>query len=650
MYIFGQLIRSGVDAASIGVSGSSTESGGLLHSIRELLFKIVQDEKMPVLSAEAQWFYHAVKQEAAAVIYHGFSVLFPSLLDRLQVMNQLLDDQKVDCETQPSAKKLLVPMLVPCFASPKMLFQLMNDTPRLFSNGDASTSTISTVSAFMWTLMDSLWHKSSGIIEGALADDSAPLTLRLQELEALEKSDEFKCLNVILRAALFWCSGEAKHGWKVVEAACSKLVDFLLKLLTSPSTVSPSKRVRILLLAQHSLPGRLLPFLLLSTFSLPAVRGSISVLLDSFWPTLEQLISRIHLTLTEVSESKAAPLISQDGQPSSASRIPEADCSYLDDARVTVTNELRASLSLDTGETLTYGAVCARIWRSTTQALSYQSWKVKDLPGGFELRRVSIPAELGKLFGTDTLVIKFLRESPEIDVVPDYNSVSVCFKPSLTVLSQHINPVVSSGIDPKSTEASSPCTLPFPETANFSGTRSIGGVSMDCCKLWLQDLQNILVWVGSAYSAALVVGDEQPSCLDVDARWRSSPLFKGGLEEDSSDNKSERNSALIQQIIDNVGAGKKLLDRVRSALDPGSKPINGNPQLRATRLKRQDSVEATLEKSGGFEAVDRAVRITFAVLLKHSNVSYVSEPLTKDGSPSEMVIDAWRAALTLRRW
>jgi hypothetical protein len=649
MCIYVQLIRSGVDTATIGLSGSSAEAGGLLHSIRELLFKIVQDEKMPVLSTEAQWFYHAVKQEAAAVIYHGFSVLFPSLLDRLQVMNQLLNDQKTGCESQPTAKKLLVPMLVPCFASPKMLFQLMNDTPRLFSNGEVSTSTTSTVSAFMWTLMESLWHKSSGIIKEALVDESTPLTLWLQELEALEKSDEFKCLNVILRAALFWCSGETEHGWKIVEAACSKLVEYLLKLLTNPSTTSPNKRGGILLLVQHSLPGRLLPFLLLSTFSLPAVRESTSVLLDNFWPTLEHLITRIHLTLTEVAESKAVPLLSRDDQPPSVSRIPEADRS-LDDAKVTVTNELRTSLSLEAGDTLTYGVVCARIWRCMTQALSYESWKVKDLPGGFELRRVTIPAELGKLFGTDTLVIKFQRESPETDAVPDYDSMTVCFKPSLTVLSQHISPVVSSGIEPKNSEISSPGALQFSETTNFPGTRSIGGVSMDNCKIWLQDLQNILVWVGSAYSAALFVGDELPSGLDVDARWRSSPLFKGGLEEDSSDNKSERNNALVQQIIDNVGAGKKLLDRVRSALDPGSRPMNGNPQLRATRLKRQDSVEATLEKSGGFEAVDRAVRITFAVLLKHSNVSYVSEPLTKDGSPSDTVIDAWRAALTLRRW
>lgn len=254
------------------------------------------------------------------------------------------------------------------------------------------------------------------------------------------------------------------------------------------------------------------------------------------------------------------------------------------------------------------------------------------------------------LFGTETLLIKYQRESPETDAIPKYDGVAVCFQPSLTVLSQHISPVVSTDAGNVSNEAS---VLQVPETAALVGTKSIGEVSMDDCKMWLQDLQNILVWVDSGYSVALVAGDELSIGAKIDSRWYSSPLFKGGLEEsveDSSADKCERNNALIQQTIDNVGAGKKLLDRVRNALDPGSRPVNGNPQLRATRLKRQDSVEATFEESGGFEAVDRAVRITFAVLLKHSNVSYASDPLTKDGSPSDTVIDAWRAALTLRRW
>lgn len=342
-----QLIRSGVDAATIGLSDSSAEYGGMLFSIRELLFKIVQDEKMPVLSTEAQWFYHAVKQETAAVIYHGFSVLFPSLLDRLQVMNKLLDDQSTDRESQSTPKKLLIPMLVPCFASAKMLFQLMNDTERLFSTPEVSSTTTCTVIAFMGTLMDSLWHKSSEIIEGALANESTPLPSRMKEVEALEQSDEFKCLNVILRAALFWCSCATEHGWKIVEGACSKLVEFVLDLLTKSSTVPRHKMGEILFSVQHSLPGRLLPFLLLSAFSLPAVRGSMSVLLENFWPTLEQLITRIHLTLTELTAHNTRSLPSRNYQPPAVDR--DAAGSARDGACVTVTNELRASLSLEAG-------------------------------------------------------------------------------------------------------------------------------------------------------------------------------------------------------------------------------------------------------------------------------------------------------------
>ncbi|KAH7479169.1 uncharacterized protein KRP23_5967 [Phytophthora ramorum] len=102
--------------------------------------------------------------------------------------------------------------------------------------------------------------------------------------------------------------------------------------------------------------------------------------------------------------------------------------------------------------------------------------------------------------------------------------------------------------------------------------------------------------------------------------------------------------------MENVGSGKKLLDKVRNALDPGSAPGGTHPQLRIARLKRQDSVEATLEKSGGIEAVDRAVRATFAALLKHTNISYTTEPISNDGALADAVVDAWKAALQLRRW
>jgi hypothetical protein len=151
---------------------------------------------------------------------------------------------------------------------------------------------------------------------------------------------------------------------------------------------------------------------------------------------------------------------------------------------------------------------------------------------------------------------------------------------------------------------------------------------------------------------------------DMDPRWMQSPLLRGGLAittdaeplqstrlSDAHDD-TRRNDLLLQQIVQGLGAGKKLVDRVKLALDPGTAGAVGgaNPKLMAARLKRQDSVEAALEKSGGIDVVDKAVRVAFAVQLKHSNAAYVNGGLTKNGTPSEAVIDAWRSALQLRRW
>lgn len=586
-----------------------------------------------------------MKQETAAAIYHGFPILFPSLLDRLDVMNRLLDASSDEQHGQSSAKKLLVPMLVPSFASAKMLFQLMNDTERLFPNAEVATQTTTTIVAFMGTLMDSLWRKASDVIEQTFAVDDNSLSVRVQELVSLEHSDEFKCLNVILRAALFWCSCSTHHGWRIIEGVSSRLIDFTLELLANRSASSPQQRLRLLLCLKNSFPGKLIPFLMLSTFSLPAIRDILPALIQTMWPKIELLIGNIHKLLTELKGDTQCHNKSRSLSCWSLSSIEAAGGSYdFDDkTRVTVSQELRASLLPESESVGTCGDVLKRLWSTLSHANGYRTWVVKELARGFELRRVVLPSDLEQLFGTDTLLIKFQRESPEVNA-SEFSDSGISFLPSRTVLSRHIYPTDLS--TPAVSEATAGASSAIATTTNPATSALLYS-----CFHWLRDLQKILVWVGSAYASALVIGAEQPGLETVEPRWQTSPLFRGGLEDTTTavDTMNERNNTLLRQIIDNTGAGKKLLDKVRNALDPSSKPIGGNLQLRA-RLKRQDSVEATLEKSGGIEAVDRAVRITFAVFLKHSNISYVSEPVTKDGTPTDSIIDAWRSALTLRRW
>ncbi|KAE9029602.1 hypothetical protein PF011_g992 [Phytophthora fragariae] len=337
---FFEFSRSCLDGSELGLPSEASQPGGVLCSIREILFSIADHVSKLPLSGEALWFYHAVKQETASAICYGFSTLFPSLLDKLQIMNRLMVS-KCHSETELTpGQKLLIPMLVPGFTSTKMLFQLMTDPDTLFeADGSSDAVVTETVITFMSTLLDGLWEQMNDVIKSSSGD----ITGLMKRLDAIEMRHEFKCVNIMLRAALF-------------------------------------------------------------------------------------------------------------------------------------------------------------------------------------------------------------------------------------------------------------------------------------CE-----------------------------------RWLHSPLFRGGLEElwsglEHENNEVGRNEALLLQVVDNVGNGKKLLDKVRNAVDPGSAPGSANPQLRVARLKRQDSVEATLEKSGGIEAVDRAVRATYAALLKHTNISYTTEPISSEGALAETVVDAWKAALQLRRW
>ncbi|KAF4134020.1 Ubiquitin-transferase HECT domain-containing protein [Phytophthora infestans] len=644
---FFEFARSCLDGSEIGLPATSYQPGGVLILIRDALFTIADHVLQTPLSGEALWFYHAIKHETASAIYHGFPTLFPSFLDRLQVMNRLMVTNQNSEEEMTPAQKLLVPMLVPSFTSAKMLFQLMTDPNVLFTVDGLSDEVVSeSAITFMGTLLDSLWAQTKDVMEHSSED----MTKLLQRLEAIETSHEFNCLNIMLRAAIFWCECSTQRGWVIIESVCAKLVGFISECLDQCSSMKLDHSHLLPIAIQRSFLGKLLPFLLLSVFSLPIVREALPALLDPFWPQLEALSSKLHATLV---------ILSKQGhlQPSGVAvdvRPPFNNCAetdFVDTAVVSVSQELTTCLlnQSNTKSSVTYGQILKSLWDKITHAKGYTSWKVKELTQNEEIRRVTIPSDLAKLFGTDSLLVK---SGPEPLV--EYDSSRISFLPSRTLLSQHLYPV-SEGLPPTPGATAGPPPAPqsLVKSSLSSSTHCSDKAIEDSCE-WLKDLQKVVVWVGSHYAATLILGGELDGGV-VSEKWLQSPLFRGGLDETwpdigTSNNEVGRNETLLLQVVENVGNGKKLLDKVRNALDPGSAPGGGNPQLRAARLKRQDSVEATLEKSGGIEAVDRAVRATFAALLKHTNISYTTEPISNHGRLAETVVDAWKAALQLRRW
>lgn len=604
-------------------------------------------------SGEVLWFYHAVKQETASSIYYGFSTLFPSLLDRIQVMNRLLEDTSAAQSDCSPTKKLLVPMLIPCFTSAKMLFQLMSESSLLFEEGSESADTSTAVIVkFMDTLLESLWRQTLVVLGGLEKLDEK--TSAVKELELLENSNEFKCLNVFLRAAIYWCSQHTRDGWQIIQSACSKFVSFTFDIFQRACSIQPSRVIVLPYIIQHSFPGKLLPFTLLSVLSLPAVREQLPTILDDFWPQLEKLSSATHLILKTSNNDQAHVLAATEAHTHSGDDNKDGEESMVFDLSQSaqISSELANCLSVSTDVVSTYSEILERVWTKTVSNLSFKSYKVTDCENQSELHRVFFPSDLVKLFGAETFVIKY-SGSPDCSELraAKYDADKISFNPSRTILSQHIYPPVRKkpGSEVVNSKSSSSTATSMVHQLEISDS------VMKESTLWLQDLQKILVWVGSHYAAALITCDARQPEFTVDPRWAASPLFRGGLmSDDHSEQQSQtgngRNELLLQQIIDNVGPGKKLVEKVRHALDPGSGVGGNNLHLKATRLKRQDSVDAAIEKSGGYEAVDRAVRGAFAVLLKHSNVYYMAEPLSKDGIPSEAIVDAWKAALQLRRW
>ncbi|KAK1948183.1 putative E3 ubiquitin-protein ligase HERC1 [Phytophthora citrophthora] len=648
---FFEFSRSCLDASEIDLPATATLPGGILFMIRELLFTITDYVPKQAMSGEMLWFYHAVKQETTSAIYHGFPVLFPSLLDRLQVMNRLMVHKPSSVAELTQVQQSLIPMLVPCFTSAKMLFQLLCDPNVLFKvDGLADTAVPESVVTFMNTLLDALWEQTKNVIDHSSGDTNK----LVKSLDAIEANDEFKCLNIMLRAAIFWCSCSVSRSWMIIESIFSKLVTFTSECL---DRCNAGQRHIFAIAIQRSFSGKLLPFVLLSVFSLPSVREALPAILDPFWPQLESLSEKLHTALVFLGKEGLSPPSRgrADVPTSEGENSGEAD--FVDSALASVSKELSTCLLQSTGSSVTYGQIFKSLWNKINQSEGFTNWKVRDLSQNEEIRRVVIPSDLAKLFGTDTLAVKVQNGSAE--KVLEYDPKKISFVPSRMILSQHIYPLkeellpVLGGIG----AVTSPPTAPTDQSLVKDRVPVIwcSDKIFEESHEWIKDLQKMVVWVGSHFAAALIAGDELHGDAVISDRWLNSPLFRGGLDDkwpDPTSTKPEvgRNEMLLLQVVENVGQGKKLLDKVRNVLDPGSAPGSANPQFRVARLKRQDSVEATLEKSGGIEAVNRAVRATFAALLKHTNISYTTEPISSEGTLAETVVDAWKAALQLRRW
>lgn len=663
---FFELARSGIDLAEVGLSPSSHHAGGTLSSLRELLFDIAQFNPTVEPTGEAAWFYRAVKQETAATINNGFSVLFPSLLDRVEVMNQLMQSPvAADPTTQ-----LLVPMLVPSFTSPKMLFQLMGEVPTGSVAVDLAHKQAETLATFAATLLETLWVKTKMILDAE--DLLVDINQTVKKLDELETTSESRCLNVLIRAGVYWCSHSIDHGWVMMGSISTKLVTFFGQLLGRAANMLPQHLGLLPRGLQATFVGKLLPFVLVSLGSLQTVRADFSTVFKTLWQHLEAVLIRVHgvLSAIEATQCPGSPLkpITVNQAQSATRASPSLSVGDVK-AHLRVSPELSATLSLPVSTV--YGDLAHALWKKvvTSDCLRVKKLNAaRDADQVGDFYRIALPTDLMKLFGTRSLTVCTVTGaelSSDASKLKTVDCTAISFVRSTMILSQHIEVQRDQAEELPQVDGSR-VTMPPPAPATNSKilTNSTKpAVSDDFGFAWLKDLQSIMIWLGSHYAAALVIGS--PSVLtahDMDARWKQSRLLRGGLELDPSSGdvaatklseveSATRNHALLEQIVSGTGAGRKLVEKVKMALDPSLKGVSsGNPKLLAARLKRQDSVEAALEKSGSIESVDKAVRVTFAALLKHSHSAYLNGGFNTDGSPSEAVIDAWRSALQLRRW
>lgn len=670
------------DAGFIQNSQSGQDS--VLVELKDLLFKLADYEPSISQDKELAQIHRNIRLEVVATVHAGHSILFPKLDDQLQLYTSLVSRR--DAEDKRSAlDDILLPLLVPKFTSSSMLFFIMRSIEKADESANSNAEAVS-LQKSLWVLAGALFESLWTITMSKLKKYRSNVAKLQEEFLEVEASSEFKCLNVIHRAAMYWASlsDENGSGWILLSQFSSKLLQYGSEIIESSSESVPAAEGLIVSMQEvlrMSFVGKFLPLSLLGISAMPKVAYNFSAFGSSLWTGVEHLMEGINSYLANGKSQNR----SIDGPPTGRADSDNSQEQLLSlesqSCTIKVSEQLLLILGLSDQQRLTLGDLYKNLWLYLQQTPEVDISRINPesvlIRRGFMKQcqtfyRVSVPDELAIVVGVPYLIVSSLKE---LDLRSPFNAATMSFECSRMVLSQQYN-LMSGTTDQHASVLPPPAPMGRSATSewvNEAHTVKSSGSS----EQWLEDLQHILSWFGSQYARSLVSG---VSILDEEIelkRWIASPLFRGGLElsnssKDLSDRKNEseprrrskysldldfskssalrtqRNRTIIEQILENVEAGKQILDKVRKAIDPEAKS-KLNPKL-ASRLRRQDSVELTLQKSGGFEAVDRAVRAAFIVLLKHSNISYVKDALREDGSPSEELVDAWRAALQLRRW
>nr|CCA15971.1 conserved hypothetical protein [Albugo laibachii Nc14] len=652
-----ELSRCCPDTIKAGLSKENESAPErVLNLIQHELFDIVEHPvTLPATLTDVTWICTAVEQESALCIYHGYASLFPSLAERLDVLKYFLQNgslrsidldlpvSSVEIEDICTRKGRLLPMLMSCFTSHRMLFQLMSYAEITPGNAIAPSTSLTKVAQGLFeTLMSNLWGQTTAVIEKWTRETSSNTTkcvAALEELEQVVLSDEFKVLNVLLRANAFWVARSFDSSWETVQFVITRIITYMVNLTEMVYTVTDNFDNRLYpWIIQSSFCGKVLPFLILSTLSFQNVRDDFHSMAAVIWPPIKCLLLELHDAIKDI-DAKFSGSIKCDRERCLAGTKDDLQAS-----NVMVSEDLSHVLfGHPAPDAVSSHQVLQALWTKRTELVS---------GGDKHFVQMKIPSDLEHLLGTNTLMVK----SSELPVdETQVNDLRTLFSPSWTILSQHIYPLdyplgEVKGEEDEERMATTINLRPF-------HMKSIHH-SIDRSYHWLKDLRNILAWAGSHYASALVASNRSLIDHELVKRWFKSPLLVGGLENDVIENPGARelentHIRFLRQIVENEGNGKKFLDKIRLALELGGinkVPTTINPKIQATRLRRQDSVEAALQKSGSFEAVDRAVRSTFAVLLKHTQIGFMSSSMIMEGTLSHKVLDLWRASLQLRRW
>lgn len=73
-----------------------------------------------------------------------------------------------------------------------------------------------------------------------------------------------------------------------------------------------------------------------------------------------------------------------------------------------------------------YGHIFKSMWEKIVHFKGYTSCNVKDVSQDVEIRRVTIPLDLAKLFGTETLLVKVSKAGSESGML-EYDPRKVTF-------------------------------------------------------------------------------------------------------------------------------------------------------------------------------------------------------------------------------